>query len=224
MVSASDANELTRGEILLKTFDTWYFKVESACNFLAASFILCLMMLGVVQVIGRSVFNEPVRGYVDIVEVAMTIFAFLGLAYCQRLGGHIRMELLLNRFHGRFLWMIEVCGTLIAIFTITVLMIYGWTHFLRAWTIGDSSIDIEITLWPSKIIVPFAFLMLLIRLLIQLAGFLRLCVKPDAVHIGIPEIETVEEIAQHEIEVGLAGEEEKVVITGDNQTGGRADG
>jgi len=95
-------------------------------------------------------------------------------------------------------------------------MIYGWQHFMRAWSIGDSTMDIEIPLWPSKLIVAFAFAMLLIRLVLQLLGFIRLAIHPDTEHqIAIPKIESVDEVAQQEINAGLAGEEEKVDIAND---------
>ena len=196
-------------------FDAIYFKIESVFNFISALAILGIMLLGVIQVVGRSAFNVPVRGYVDIVEVAITIFAFLGLAYCQKLNGHVRMEIIIGRFKGRLLWITEIFGTVIAIFVIWVLMLYGWDHFMRAWSIGDSTMDIEIPLWPSKLLVPFAMAMLLIRFVLQLIGFLRLVLYPNAEHeIAIPHIESVDEQAQHEIDAGLAGEEEKVDIVG----------
>ena len=169
-------------------------------------------MLGVVQVIGRSFFNQPVRGYVDIVEIAITVFAFLAIAYCQRLAGHVRMEIIIGRFKGRALWITEVFGTCIALAIVVILMYYGWEHFLRAWNFGDSSIDVEIILWPSKLMVPTAFAMLSFRLILQLIGFLRLCVYPNAVHIAIPELETVEKVAEEEIKAGLAGDTEGVVL------------
>ena len=103
---------------------------------------------------------------------------------------------------------------------IAVLCWYGWEHFVRAWVIGDSSIDIEIPIWPGKLIVVIAFISLELRLLVQLFGFLRLVAHPDAEPIGVPIIETVDEQAQKEIDAGLAGEEEKVNIVGD--TGGRS--
>ena len=82
----------------LAAIDRWWFQVESAFNLLAAFFIFGVMLLGVVQVIGRSFFNQPVRGYVDIVEIAITVFAFLAISYCQRLAGHVRMEIIIGRF------------------------------------------------------------------------------------------------------------------------------
>jgi hypothetical protein len=39
---------------------------------------------------------------------------------------------------------------------------------------------------------------------------------PDAELIAVPRIETVDEQAQHEIDTGLAGEEEKVDIVSGN--------
>lgn len=196
-------------------FDAAYFKLESFFNFISGAAIFGVMLLGVFQVVGRSAFNYPVRGYVDIVEVAITVFAFFGLSYCQKLNGHVRMEIIIGRFKGRALWVFEVFGTLVAMYVIAVLIIYGWDHFMRAWSIGDSTMDIEIPLWPSKLIVPFAFTMLFIRFGLQLIGFLRLIAFPDAKHeIAIPHIETVDEQAQHEIDAGLAGEAEKVDIVG----------
>ncbi len=212
MATTEEVQEFTAGERRLAAIDEAWFKVESAFNLLAAFFIFGVMILGVVQVIGRSVFNQPVRGYVDIVEVAITVFAFLAISYCQALGGHVRMEIIIGRFKGRALWVTEVFGTVIAMFIVLILMAYGWDHFMRAWTIGDSSIDVNITMWPSKLMIPMAFAMLMVRLTIQLVGFMRLVAYPDAVHIGIPELETVEKAAEEEIKAGLAGDTEGVVL------------
>lgn len=197
---------------MLASIDEFVFKIESMFNLTSAFLILFLMFLAVVQVVGRKAFNVPVRGYVDWVEFAMAIFAFISIAYTQKLGGHVRMEFIISRFKGRLLWALEIIGTVLALFICAVLMWYAYTHFLRAWNIGDTSMDIELPIWPSKLLVAFAFLSLNIRLLIQLCGFTRLFFHPDAEPIGVPVIESVDEQAQKEIDAGLAGEEEKVDI------------
>ena len=218
-MSDQDIAVLSPGARLLSSIDSYYFQIEKFLNLLAGIVIMGLMFLGVLQVLGRKVFNFPVRGYVDLVEFAMVVFAFLAISYCQRLGGHVRMEIIIGKFKGRTLWFIECIGILIAMYIIAVLMYYSYMHFLRAWDcsfafcIGDSSMDIELPIWPSKLLVPFAFAMLLLRFSIQLIGYFRLFLYPDAEPIAIPLIETVDEQAQHEIDTGLAGEEEKVVIT-----------
>lgn len=212
MATTEDVQEMTASERMLMAVDEFWFKIESAMNLLAAFFIFGIMLLGVAQVIGRSIFNQPVRGYVDIVEVSITVFAFLAISYCQRLAGHVRMEIIIGRFKGRALWLTETFGTIVIMFIVFVLMLYAWDHFMRAWSIGDSSIDVDITLWPSKLLVPMAFAMLTVRLTIQLIGFLRLAAKPNAIPIGIPEMETVEKAAEEEIKAGLGGDMEGVIL------------
>ena len=203
---ASDRSPFARW---LGTADVGFFKFESLLNLAAALVILAVMFIGVFQVFGRKLINLPVPGYVDVIEFVMTVFAFISIAYTQRLGGHVRMEIILKKFHGRALWIVEALGTLTVIGIVAILAWFGYEHFLRAWNIGDSTIDIEIPLWPSKLLIPVAFAFLLVRLFIQLLGFLRLSAHPDAEPVGIPLIETVDEQAQHEIETGLVGEAEE---------------
>ena len=203
----------------LKAADEGFFRFESGLNLVAALVILAVMFIGVFQVFGRKLINLPVPGYVDVIEFVMTVFAFVSIAYTQRLGGHVRMEIILKKFHGRALWIVEAFGTLVVIGIVAILAWFGYEHFLRAWLIGDSTIDIEIPLWPSKLLIPAAFAILLVRLVIQLVGFLRLAARPDAEPVGIPLIETVDEQAQHEIETGLAGEADE---TGPPGHGGSA--
>jgi hypothetical protein len=44
------------------------------------------MFVGVFQIIGRTVFNTVIYGYIDYMEQASTLFAFLGISYAQRVG------------------------------------------------------------------------------------------------------------------------------------------
>ena len=208
---------------LLGAADEGFFKFESALNLIAALVILAVMFIGVFQVFGRKLINLPVPGYVDVIEFVMTVFAFISIAYTQRLGGHVRMEIIIKRFRGRVLWIVEFFGTLTVIGIVAILAWFGYEHFLRAWNIGDSTIDIEIPLWPSKLLVPVAFAVLLVRLFIQLLGFLRLSADPDAEPVGIPLIETVDEQAQHEIDTGLAGESDVPDLTGHREASGETD-
>jgi TRAP-type C4-dicarboxylate transport system permease small subunit len=187
-------------------FDGALAHVENAFNLIAAASILTLMLLAVVQIFGRVFFNTPVPGFIDITEQAMAVFAFGGIAYCQRVGGHIRMEIVLGRLHGRTLWVCELIGVIL-IATVVALLIWGsWYHFDRSWSIGDSTIDIRLPTWPSKLVVPVALSLLFLRLLMQIYGYARLVAKPDRQPFGVPVIHDVEETAKHEIEEAF-GEE-----------------
>ncbi len=183
-----------------RMFDGALARVEDVFNLFAATSILLLMLMAVVQIFGRTLFNMPIPGFIDVTEQVMAVFTFLGIAYCQRVGGHIRMEIVLGTFRGRLLWAAEFIGVFIVLAVVVALTIGSWFHFKRAWVIGDSTIDIGLPTWPSKLIVPVALTLLALRLLMQLYGYLRLLVDPARVPIAVPVILNIEEAAKHEIE------------------------
>lgn len=174
-------------------------RVETYFNLVAALFIFGLMLLGVGQVLGRRLFNAPITGYIDFVEISISTFAFLGIAYCQRYGGHVRMELFLKMARGRLQYAMEIAGTLVGLFIIGVLTWYSFEHFLRAYQLGDSTIDTELPIWPSKLVVPVSFALLWLRLLVQLLGYTRLWLDPKAEPVAVPRVPTADELVAQEI-------------------------
>ncbi|GAA0779111.1 TRAP transporter small permease [Roseibium denhamense] len=184
-------------------FDGMLGYVENGFNLIAAFSILSLMLLAVAQVLGRLVLNAPIPGFIDITEQAMAIFAFMGVAYCQRVGGHIRMEIVLGKLHGRTLYICEMLGVILIAFTVALLIWGSWFHFDRSWNFGDSTMDIRLPTWPSKLVIPVALSVLFLRLLLQIYGYARLVANPDRDPVGVPVIHDVEEVAKHEIEEAL---------------------
>jgi len=186
----------------LSLFDRLLGRVEDLFGLVAAMFILGLMLLGVVQVLGRTVFNRPISGYIDFVEISISTFAFLGIAYCQRVGGHVRMELFLGKARGRPHYLMEIAATLGALLVVGVLTWFSFDHFLRAYELGDSTIDAQLPVWPSKLIVPVSFGLLWLRLLVQLFAYARLSLHPQAEPVAVPRALTPSELAARELEAG----------------------
>jgi TRAP-type C4-dicarboxylate transport system permease small subunit len=57
-----------------------FIPVEDLANLVAACAIIMLMVLGVLQIVLRTIFNAPISGYIDLVELSMASMAFLGAA------------------------------------------------------------------------------------------------------------------------------------------------
>ena len=184
--------------MIINTTDKLLIKLENFLNGFSAIAIFVLMLTAAVQVVSRKVFNLPIPGYIDIAEQSIAIFAFLSIAYCQRLGGHVRMEIFLSAMKGRSKWVSEAIQTTASILIISILMYFSFKHFQRAWIFGDSTIDIGLPTWPSKLMIPVALATLNLRLLIQLAGYIRLAIDPELEPIGVPLIKDVVEQAEEE--------------------------
>jgi hypothetical protein len=91
----------------------------------------------------------------------------------------------------------------VALVIVAVLIHGSYDNFLRAYQLGDSTMDIQLPVWPSKLLVPFALGTLWLRLALQLAGYLRLAFHPQAEPVGVPTLHTPEQAAREEIEDAL---------------------
>jgi C4-dicarboxylate transporter DctQ subunit len=182
--------------------------LEDGMNLTAAAAIFFLMFVGVFQIVGRMI-GTAIYGYIDYMEQASAIFAFLGISYAQRVGAHIRMDLLLRGFSLRFLWAMEMFCVAVGLVVVTILIETTFHNFLRAWQLGDSTMDIKLPIWPTKLLVPVVLGVLWVRMVLQIADYLRLVRYPDAEPIAVPVIETIEAQAQIEIEEALGKEEKR---------------
>ena len=206
MVGTSNEANLSQGNGALAAIDRHVGRVEDAVTLFAAVTIFVLMFFVVVEVLGRKLFNHPVPGAIDWVEVYMAIFAFLPVAYAQRLGVHVRMELVVSKMRGRYLWAAECFAIFVAIVYCVIIIDKSWEHFLRAYLDGDSSIDVQLQTWPGKLVVPCALVLLCIRLVIQAWGYGRLFLDPTKVPVAVPVIRGVAAHARAEIEEGMGRE------------------
>ena len=107
--------------LFLRRADQVLSHVEDSLNLVAALAIFFLMFVGVAQIIGRTIFDFAIYGYIDWIEQASSLFAFLGIAYAQRLGSHIGMDLTMA-WRPAARWRIELFGVVMAIIIITLLV------------------------------------------------------------------------------------------------------
>nr|WP_309502822.1 TRAP transporter small permease [uncultured Roseovarius sp.] len=176
----------------ISRIDRQLYKLEKMLALLSGLAVFSLMILAVISVGGRNFFQQPLPGYVDWIEQAMPLIAFMGVSYTQRDGGHIRMDIVVGALKGRFLWAAEFVTTF-AILVLMILMVWGsWAHFSRSFDFGsplwsrDSSMDIALPLWPAKLLAPVAFSVLCLRLVLQLWGYARAFVQKAATPVAVP--------------------------------------
>ncbi|MCY4336271.1 MAG: TRAP transporter small permease [Litoreibacter sp.] len=184
---------------LLSRFDRALLPVEKITALISGLAVFSLMFLAAYSVTGRKFFASPMMGYVDYIEAAMPIIAIMGISYVQRDGSHIRMDMLVGALKGRVLWFFELVSVLLILVLIVALTYGAWDHFDRSFDCSkplcsrDSSIDVGIPIWPSKLVVPIAFGVLVLRLLLQVWGYGRALVlgleSPVAVPLNLSVVE-----------------------------------
>ncbi|MGL1921871.1 MAG: TRAP transporter small permease [Hyphomicrobiales bacterium] len=195
----------------LSFLDQKLHKLESFLALVTGLAVFSLMVLAVVSVSGRNFFGIPLPGYVDWIEQIMPLIAFMGVAYTQRDGGHIRMDILVGALRGRSLWMAEIITTTL-ILILMILLVWGtYSHFLRSFDFAaplwsrDSSIDIALPIWPAKLLAPIAFFVLSLRLALQIWGFCRAFVNNSTAPVAVPLVESAAEQAAREAKTVTGG-------------------
>lgn len=189
---------------LLSKLDRALLPVERFCAYLSGFAIFSLMFLAAYSVGRRKFLGMPVQGYVDIIEVLMPLIAIMGVSYVQRDGSHIRMDMLVGALRGRVLWLFELVTVLLMLVLMVALTWGAWEHFERSFDCArplcskDSTTDIYLPWWPAKLVVPIAFAVLVLRLILQAWGYARALVLGLETPPAVPLSLTVEQQAMAE--------------------------
>ena len=200
---AGAAHVLEDGSFLSR-LDTLLLKLEKFFALLSGLAVFSLMFLAAYSVGGRKFFGAPMPGYVDWIQMLMPLIAFMGISYVQREGGHIRMDILIGQLRGRALWAAELVSVLLILLLVLALIWGSWAHFDRSFDLSrplwsrDSTIDIGLPVWPSKLIVPVAFAVLVMRLALQAYAYGRALVLGLESPVAVPLIQSVAEQAAAE--------------------------
>ncbi len=174
------------GGSVLAALDRLLSVVEFVTVVVAGLVIFFVMWVGVAEIFARTLFNFPLYGQLDVVELTMACYALLPISYCWRTAGHIRVNLLLDLFQGRAKWILELLTTVSALALITAIW-PGVLHFFEnALDIGDSTINTQWPTWPSKFVPVVGFSILWLRLLLETAAYVRLIASPSAVPVAVP--------------------------------------
>tara|TARA_B100000686_G_C16697593_1_gene921437 strand:- start:511 stop:1077 length:567 start_codon:yes stop_codon:yes gene_type:complete len=184
---------------LLKVFDKKLSVLENGLVLFVGVSIFIVMILTSIQIISR-VLGYPWPAFLELSELAISIFAFLGVAYAQKMDTHIRMELLVSNLTGRIRWVVEFLSTLLSFFVISILIYFSSLFAIDAYVIGDSTMDYLFPTWPAKFLVPFGFSVWLLRLFLELIGYFRMIIFVNSDPICIPIIKSAEELANEEIQ------------------------
>lgn len=191
---------------LLSKLDRALLPVERICAYISGLAVFSLMFLAMYSVSARKFFGTPMLGYVDYIEAAMPLIAIMGVSYVQRDGTHVRMDMLVSALKGRVLWLFELLSVLMILVLMVALTWGAFLHFDRSFDCAvplcsrDSSIDVGLPTWPSKLVVPIAFAVLSLRLVLQAVGYGRALVLGLENPVAVPLTLSIAEQARLEAE------------------------
>jgi len=137
---------------------------------IGAVFLIPLMLLTTCEVVGRSLFNRPLAGTVELSQYMLAIFILLGLAYSQQTKAHVGVSFLVSRLGPRSQALATVATTLLSLFLFVVLTWQGWAVAVEEKTVSDM---LRIPQYPFRLLLSVAAFLFCLELFIDLGEALK---------------------------------------------------
>lgn len=152
------------------TFESVVRVVVNAAGLLAAVAVVLVMLSTVVDVARRQTVGGSVPGLVEIAESLLVAMVFLGLASRELRGGHVRVELLLQRLAPATQGALTAFGYVLVVLPVTGWMIWMTTNrAIESFQSGERRFGLlQIPLWPARWVISIGLVLLLLQAIVSL--------------------------------------------------------
>ncbi len=185
-------------DALRRLFD-WIVLVSNA---VASGWIFILMLLVTLDITLRFIFNAPLTGVTEIVEISIVTILYLQLAHTLKVGRVTRSDAL----YGRILETWPVFGNFLGVLfhgagvaLMVAIIIPGWSNWLKAYDrgyfVGNTGV-FTFPEWPQQLVLVIGCTMLGIQFVLSIIDNIRGM-------FGLPPLEYEEAV---DVEVDALGE------------------
>jgi TRAP-type C4-dicarboxylate transport system permease small subunit len=132
-------------------------RVQRTQLWIAAAALVILMMVTVLDVFMRYLFNRPIRASLDTVEIMLLVFVFNGMAAAFFGRRHIVIDLLDGVLGAR---MTSVLIRIADILSVLCLLLLAWAMLLpasQAYQYGDAKMELPIPIYALWIVALASF-------------------------------------------------------------------
>lgn len=155
---------MTRFIAAVRRFNLWM-------HYVAGIALVGMLALTVADITGRSAFNNPVAGTVELTTLILVVVVYLGLAHSEDLGDHITVDLLYVRVGDRAKRFLDFFADTL---TMAVLGLMAFQLFRFSIRQQDSGAESPVLQWP---VWPFVVVAGLGALGYSAATFLKLVLR-----------------------------------------------
>ena len=143
--------------------------VTRVCSTVAAFWAMALAFLILWDITGRTFFNAPFDGTIEIVANSMVSILFLQLPYTIYRGAHLRTTVIYQNLNELGRRLIDIFVAVIGVWFFWSVAIGGWEDMLIGWEVDEREVEgsIRVPIYPVRsLIIVFAVVSLLVYLLL----------------------------------------------------------
>lgn len=144
---------------------------------IGSGFLAVMMLLTVVDVVGRRLFNHPQPGSLELSELMLVILISLGIAHAELRRRHITIDLMVERFRPRLQGVVN--GTMYVFYLVTSVLL-TWRLYVDGvaqWHTGLATGTLDLPIFYFIFVAALGFALFSLAILVNLLLFLAEALK-----------------------------------------------
>ena len=140
---------------------------------MAGVLVIGIMLIMCYEVVMRYFLNRPPAWAVEVCEYMLYLLAFLGAAWLLKLGGHVRVDIVVSQLNPKAQTLLNIATSIIGVLICLTIAWYGgestWDHFQRGIPVVKT---LKIPKAPLLAFISIGCFLLSIQFLRQTYGYL----------------------------------------------------
>ena len=116
---------------------------------------------------GRYLFDAPIPGFADVIELSMVAIVFPAMLYVTYKGGNVEVTVLVSRFPKHVQQIIVSVVLFIGVGVAALFGWQGWVAGVDAMNTGQSTVSLEVPHFPFKFVESLGFSLMCLGLVLS---------------------------------------------------------
>lgn len=127
-----------------------------------------VMLLLIIDFVGRGIY-KPVPGMTEGARFALIAIVYLGIAYCEQIKSHVRVELLMSKLQPRWGRVLNIFSYLVAVLILPVVVYAAGDNALWSFQVKEAvPSPTPLPVYPAKFILVIGLVLYWFQLLVHL--------------------------------------------------------
>ncbi|WP_010095283.1 TRAP transporter small permease [Ornithinibacillus scapharcae] len=152
-------------------------RIEVFQQWVANGALLFMMAIITIDVIGRNFFHNPLKGTYEMTELSSALLVFFALAVTHRVGDHITIDFLVERFSEKLRNLILAAVEMIISIVLFLMATNIFDNGLRMMERHSTTTDLAIPLYPFLFLIALTLMVFMFTAIFKAITYIRLVVK-----------------------------------------------
>ncbi|GAA0440330.1 hypothetical protein GCM10008983_16680 [Lentibacillus halophilus] len=152
-------------------------KIVRIQQFISNIFLVFIMSIITIDVLGRNIFNQPLKGTFEMTELGAALLVFFALAVTHKQDDHITIDFLVDRFSEKVRNVINGLVEILIACIVFFMSFYMYENGVRTMERKATTTDLAISIHPFIFVITFALIIFALTAIFKALTYFGLAVN-----------------------------------------------